>query len=403
MNSILTNTQALSALQALNMTQQDLNITQNQVATGLAVSTAADNAAYWAIGTQLTSDSGIITAANTALAQSQSILDTATSALNSVITTIDAIQAQITSASNPGASLTDINSTLASLSAALTQSVNGASFNGVNLLNNTQATALTLVSGYDGTAQGGSIATIAFSSQALTGAQNTAATALPAVTGTVTDPALITLLNGYTVSGAGTVAGTAVGATSAWSAGGAGTVTITSTDAAGDSTVSTYTGTSPSGAAATTTGAYSPTNLTGSSDWTVSTVETTAASAKGLLVQLGTESIQGTYDLTTLGTGGTAVTALNATDMLGAVNAALSAVKSYASSIGEAQDQITTSTTFNTALSTDYTTGLSALVDADMNIASTRLQALQTQEQLGIQSLSIANQNSQLILKLFPG
>ena len=36
-----------------------------------------------------------------------------------------------------------------------------------------------------------------------------------------------------------------------------------------------------------------------------------------------------------------------------------------------------------------------------MNQASTRLQALQTQEQLGIQSLSVANQNAALILKLF--
>ena len=43
------------------------------------------------------------------------------------------------------------------------------------------------------------------------------------------------------------------------------------------------------------------------------------------------------------------------------------------------------------------------LVDADMNEASTRLQALQTQEQLGIQSLSVANQNAALILKLFGG
>ena len=36
-----------------------------------------------------------------------------------------------------------------------------------------------------------------------------------------------------------------------------------------------------------------------------------------------------------------------------------------------------------------------------MNAASTRLNALQTQQQLGVQSLSVANQNSQLILKLF--
>ena len=50
---------------------------------------------------------------------------------------------------------------------------------------------------------------------------------------------------------------------------------------------------------------------------------------------------------------------------------------------------------------TNYANGVSGMVDANMNTASTQLQALQTQEQLGIQSLSIANQNVALILKLF--
>ena len=45
--------------------------------------------------------------------------------------------------------------------------------------------------------------------------------------------------------------------------------------------------------------------------------------------------------------------------------------------------------------------GVGQLVDADMNQESTRLQALQVQQQLGIQALSIANQNSQSILSLF--
>ena len=54
-----------------------------------------------------------------------------------------------------------------------------------------------------------------------------------------------------------------------------------------------------------------------------------------------------------------------------------------------------------TALSNAITQGVGSLVDADMNQASTRLNALQTQQQLGIQALSVANQNSQIILKLF--
>jgi flagellin len=45
--------------------------------------------------------------------------------------------------------------------------------------------------------------------------------------------------------------------------------------------------------------------------------------------------------------------------------------------------------------------GIGTLVDADMTEESTKLQALQVQQQLGVQALSIANQSSQTILSLF--
>ena len=73
----------------------------------------------------------------------------------------------------------------------------------------------------------------------------------------------------------------------------------------------------------------------------------------------------------------------------------------YAAQIGATQDRMSAMNNLNMALTTNYANGVSGLVDADMNTASTRLQALQTQQQLGIQSLSIANQNAQLIMKLF--
>ena len=57
--------------------------------------------------------------------------------------------------------------------------------------------------------------------------------------------------------------------------------------------------------------------------------------------------------------------------------------------------------TFVTNLSQAIDRGVSSLVDADMNEESTRLQALQTQQQLGVQALSIANSSSQQILSLF--
>ncbi|WP_237479560.1 flagellin [Lichenibacterium dinghuense] len=69
--------------------------------------------------------------------------------------------------------------------------------------------------------------------------------------------------------------------------------------------------------------------------------------------------------------------------------------------LGTASSVITNQQSYVQSLSDAITSGVGSLVDADMNVASTKLQALQTQQQLGIQALSIANQNSQLILKLF--
>ena len=123
--------------------------------------------------------------------------------------------------------------------------------------------------------------------------------------------------------------------------------------------------------------------------YAVTTTVTTPAS-QNLLVQNGT-------DLTNLNV----TSASSAQTALNDVNQALSAVTNYAALIGATQDRMTTANTFNTALMTNYANGVSGMVDADMNTASTQLQALQTQEQLGIQSLSIANQNAALILKLF--
>ncbi len=84
-----------------------------------------------------------------------------------------------------------------------------------------------------------------------------------------------------------------------------------------------------------------------------------------------------------------------------ALQTAFSRIVSASAVVGSLQNQISTQQTFNSALSDSLTSGIGSLVDADMNVASTRLQAEQTQQQLGIQALSVANQNSQLVLKLF--
>jgi flagellin len=375
MSSILTNAVALSALQSLEMTQQNLATTQAQISTGLKVASAADNASYWSIATQLRSNTGVLGAVNDSLAQSQSILGAATSAINSVITTINSIKTVLTEATNPGADLAALNTTLTSLGQQLTTAVSGASFNGLNLLDgSTAGAALNFVSGYNVSSAGvATFSNIALTTQALTGAGGVPSTVVaPNITNATTITALNALADNHAsvLSYGQDVVDKTTDATGD-------TFTVSSMDLAGNTTTTTYTGLDANGNVTTAAAAVS---------FGVS-VQTTPPA--GLLTQGG-------VNLTNFST-----TAATAASQLTLVDQALQAVTSYSSIIGSTSDAMTTASNFNTSLSSNYTTGISALVDADMNQASTRLQALQTQQQLGVQSLSIANQSSQLILKLF--
>lgn len=83
------------------------------------------------------------------------------------------------------------------------------------------------------------------------------------------------------------------------------------------------------------------------------------------------------------------------------VEAALQEAINAAAAFGTAQNRIDAQADFLKAQSDALRIGIGALVDADMEEASARLQALQVQQQLGIQALSIANQQPQNILALF--
>ena len=72
-----------------------------------------------------------------------------------------------------------------------------------------------------------------------------------------------------------------------------------------------------------------------------------------------------------------------------------------ASSLGAIKSRIGLQQDFVKGLMDALDRGVGTLVDADMNQESTRLQALQVQQQLGVQALSIANSSTQSILKLF--
>ena len=80
---------------------------------------------------------------------------------------------------------------------------------------------------------------------------------------------------------------------------------------------------------------------------------------------------------------------------------AITEMTAGATTLGAAKARIEIQQSFVSSLKDAIDGGISQLVDADMNEESTRLQALQVKQQLGIQALSIANSSSQSILKLF--
>lgn len=127
----------------------------------------------------------------------------------------------------------------------------------------------------------------------------------------------------------------------------------------------------------------------------------TGATASSGILEGGTGTATGTgTDFTALSVSAS-TTSSSLDTYIADADSTLASLQDYAAKIGATQTRIALQQTFVSAMSDAFTNGVSALVDADMNEASTRLQALQTQQQLGVQSLAIANQNSQMILKLF--
>ena len=86
---------------------------------------------------------------------------------------------------------------------------------------------------------------------------------------------------------------------------------------------------------------------------------------------------------------------------IASIDKMLNSVTIAASELGAVKSRIDLQKDFTSRLMDSIERGVGQLVDADMSEESTRLQALQVQQQLGIQALSIANSSTQSILTLF--
>ncbi|NJM28717.1 MAG: flagellin [Rhizobiales bacterium] len=116
------------------------------------------------------------------------------------------------------------------------------------------------------------------------------------------------------------------------------------------------------------------------------------------------DELNGTYSVSTLSIAALTDSAADLTTLEGMItwtDDAISSMTTSAATLGSAKQRVNLQKDFVGSLMDAIDRGISTLVDADMTEESTKLQALQVQQQLGTQALSIANQSSQSILSLF--
>jgi flagellin len=118
---------------------------------------------------------------------------------------------------------------------------------------------------------------------------------------------------------------------------------------------------------------------------------------------LSSENLSLGGPLITFSAGAEFATSSAAASVLTAVDAAITGVNAAVATIGAQSGQIAAHSSFVATLTDTLTTGVGSLVDADMAAESARLTALQVQQQLGVQTLSLANQQPSIILTLLRG
>ena len=107
-------------------------------------------------------------------------------------------------------------------------------------------------------------------------------------------------------------------------------------------------------------------------------------------------------DTTTLGINASVLnTSSGASTSLTAIDTAITKVTEKLAALGSGAKQIEVQTEFTATLVDILREGVGNLVDADLAEESANLQALQIQQQLGVNSLAIANAGPQTILALF--
>ena len=406
MSSLLTNSSAMTALQTLSMVNKDLSTTQSRISTGQKVATASDNAAYWSIATTMRSDNSALGAVQDALGLGASKVDTAYAGMDQAIEYVKQIKDKLIAAQEPSADRAKLQGDISQLQDQLKGIAESASFSGENWLQadltsggSTQSVVSSFVRDSSGNVSVKKIDYSLDSNTVLFDTRTSGAKAgiLDAETSidesgyqmNVNDDGAVTKYTLKTYSTADIV-GT-LGSDLAFDTNGSVAFDGSATLAAGDSgylkvdedkwvKVSVW----DDAGGDTQEIAYKDTNNV---QWKIDTTD--VVSATGLKASVTSVSIDST------------TTSDQLDKMLQMVDSAYGKMTSAAASLGSISSRIDMQSSFISKLTDSLDRGIGRLVDADMEEESARLSALQVQQQLGIQALSIANSGSQNILSLF--
>ncbi|RWD62864.1 flagellin [Mesorhizobium sp.] len=353
MASIMTNAAALTALQSLNATNKSLEQTQARISTGYRVSEASDNAAYWSIATTMRSDNSALSTVQDALGLGASKVDTAYTGMNNVLDTIGKIKTKLLSAvGQSDANKAKTQTEITALQAQMKSFADAATFSGSNYLS---VTSKQVAAANDGVQPDAQI--VSSFNRSSSGAISLGTIDINVESTKLFDSGLATAVKNQGILDRKTSIYSTAADQSAYDA------------------------------------AYATAIAGGATDIAANTAA--QAAVTGTPVKIDNVSA---FNLDITATG---VTDDIITQMVTKIDNVMSQLTDAATVLGAAKSSIDLQKTFTQSLMDSIDRGVGQLVDADMNKESTRLQALQVQQQLGIQSLSIANSSSQSILQLF--
>lgn len=433
MSSILTNNGAMVALQTLKSINNDLGKTQDIISTGKSIGSAKDNAAIWSISKVMESDVQGFKAISSSLSLGESTVAVARQASETVTDLLTQMKDKIVASQESNVDRDKIQLDIDALRDQITSVVGAAQFNGLNLLSNTDTEAgsgsVDILSSLDRSGTGVAASNIGVakadlgtSASEIAAGSTATATANNLIAGDG-DAAAFALTAAATAPDADVTIATAAGDLIDAGTGfniqitGSGTDLTTDFDTGGLSDIK-YVARDGDTAADVAAGLAASFN-----DWAannlptgVGSTITATASGNGVQIVGGTTTTTENFsvnfnsydaDDTTIGGGLEDLSGLDVTTDTGA-DSALEKIENListsidaAAAFGSAQGRLETQSDFVSKLSDALKSGIGTLVDANMEEASARLQALQVQQQLGVQSLSIANQAPQSILSLF--